>query len=150
MVVANLAVLKAGGACASVDPLHPQARLDSIISETRAKVILTQAECAQRFEGGTPHLVLLGSSLLEILPVDTTANGYTDIEVRPTDAAFVVFTSGSTGHPKGIAQEHTAYCTSMVECAPVLASRPNRRHLQYAAHTFDNSISDIFVTLTLS
>ena len=148
MVVANLAVLKAGGACASVDPLYPQARLDHIISETRAKVILTQAECAQRFQGGAPHLIILGSSLFPSLPEDTTTNGYTDIAVRPTDAAFVVFTSGSTGHPKGIVQEHMAYCTSIVECAPVFASRPNRRHLQYAAHTFDNSISDIFVTLT--
>lgn len=145
-VVAQLAVLKAGGACASVDPLHPQNRLNGILDDTEACVVITEPKYTALFKDRV-HTVALSPSLFDCLPGDQVAKQYTYDSVRPNHAAFVVFTSGSTGKPKGIVQEHGAYCTSMVESIPVFASKAGRRHLQFAAHTFDNSISDVFVTL---
>lgn len=147
VAVANLAVLKAGGACASVDPLHPQNRLDNIVADTRACVILTQQEHGDKFAPHDSKVVFVDSSRASNQRPEIRDDDELTTQVRPSDPAFLVFTSGSTGKPKGIVQEHGSYCTSILETASVFASRPERRHLQFAAHTFDNSISDIFVTL---
>lgn len=145
-VVAQLAVLKAGGASASIDPQHPQDRIDGILDDTEARLVLTEPKYHDLFRRSA-QVVLLSSEYVEQLPDDEAAKFYSCPSVLPRNAAFVVFTSGSTGKPKGIVQEHGAYSTSMAASASIFASRPGRRHLAFAAHTFDNSISDVFVTL---
>src|ERR1035438_854045 len=65
----------------------------------------------------------------------------------PTNSAFVVFTSGSTGNPKGIVLKHTSLCSSAREHDAFIGLSTHSRVLQFAVHTFDISIGDIFATL---
>ena len=142
-VVAMLAVLKAGGACVALNPQHPIDRLQGIIRDTSAKVILTSPAYREMFDG-VDYIIAVGASFLGKLPVSDTTVCST---VQPSNPSFVVFTSGSTGKPKGIILEHRALCTSAREHGAAMCIGPTSRVLQFAAYTFDVSIGEIFTTL---
>ncbi|KAH7055535.1 hypothetical protein B0J12DRAFT_422204 [Macrophomina phaseolina] len=143
-VVASLAVLKAGGACVSVDPAHPAARLTAIAEAARAPLALCTERLARRIRNIVPDVIALSSELVDSLGDASCSCA----SVRPHNAAFIVFTSGSTGKPKGIVQEHGAFCWATAQFQPLLGTAPGRRVLQFAAYTFDISIVDTFITLT--
>lgn len=67
-------------------------------------------------------------------------------DVRPSDPMFVLFTSGSTGQPKGIILEHSAICTHALVHGSTMRYH-GARVLQLATHTFDVAIMDLFTTL---
>ncbi len=68
-------------------------------------------------------------------------------DVKPSDLAFVNYTSGTTGRPKGILIEHQSIVTSLVTYTKDIAYAPETRVLQYASYTFDVSISEILCAL---
>ncbi|MGU3649895.1 amino acid adenylation domain-containing protein [Mycolicibacterium sp. A43C] len=86
-VVAMLAVLKAGGLIVPLDPAMPSQRVQEIISQTGAELVVDDA-------------LLAG--------VGDTAAETTAAAVRPGQGAYVVFTSGTTGKPKGVIGTHQA------------------------------------------
>ncbi len=148
-VVAQIAVLKAGGACVSIDYTTPKHRVKTILDSTQANVAITTPAQAQVFAGCIDRNVVLSQALLERLARDTSSPHLheREVQVSPNNAAFVVFTSGSTGVPKGIVTEHRAICTSAKYHGEAMHFTPASRVLQFAAYTFDVSISDTFVTL---
>lgn len=143
-IVAQLAILKAGGVVVSVNPKHPAQRIQGIIDVTAARVILT-SQPANCYVGLTPHVLTIDKNILNELP---QARGPACEIVRATNSAFIIFTSGSTGTPKGVILEHGAVVTSLLTHGP-LWSGPNTRMLQFGAYTFDVSITEIFATLIL-
>ncbi|WBB71831.1 amino acid adenylation domain-containing protein [Micromonospora sp. WMMD1128] len=97
LVVALLAVLRAGAAYVPLDPAYPAARVAFMTADSGARLVLTTAGLADRFTGPT---VLVDR-------LDPTGDA-TDpaTPVTPGDLAYVIYTSGSTGRPKGVAIEH--------------------------------------------
>jgi amino acid adenylation domain-containing protein len=67
--------------------------------------------------------------------------------VSPSSVAYVLFTSGSTGVPKGVVMEHRSACTSILAHGAECEFGPSTRALQFAAFTFDASIMEIWTTL---
>ncbi|OJD33837.1 nonribosomal peptide [Diplodia corticola] len=143
-VVVELATLKAGTACVSIDPAHPLSRLEQIMHDVDATVIITSRLNAHLFEAQRRRVIIVDQAFVDATP--RTAS-YSCSAVRPHNAAFVVFTSGSTGRPKGICQDHAAYSLNMLLQGRVLGTGPGRRVLQFAAHTFDAFLSDVFTAL---
>lgn len=147
MVVAMLAILKAGGVCVPLNPEHPEERVKKMIAATSATIILTLSE----YE---PRLIHLVKSVVAVDKDETglqsaTSNGEVRRTVTPENAAFVIFTSGSsTGTPKGVILQHRNVCTSAKAHGHSLSIGPSSRVFQYAAYTFDISIQDHFTTLT--
>ncbi|MFE2085320.1 non-ribosomal peptide synthase/polyketide synthase [Streptomyces scopuliridis] len=103
MVVALLAVLKAGGAYVPLDPAHPAERLSYVLSDSAARLVITQRSLADRLPAGPAPLLPLDErwDLIARLPDRTPETGTT-----PRDLAYVIYTSGSTGRPKGVMVEH--------------------------------------------
>jgi amino acid adenylation domain-containing protein len=101
-VVAGLwAILKAGGAYLPVDPLFPPARVEFMLSDSKARVILTERKLQTRFEGQRSALLPVDGDWLR----DSSAE--IDLRAaRPEDLAYLIYTSGSTGMPKGVMVEH--------------------------------------------
>ncbi|WP_156431557.1 amino acid adenylation domain-containing protein, partial [Mycobacterium sp. GA-1199] len=99
-IVAMLGVLKSGAAYLPIDPAHPWARIEFMISDAAPMAALTTAGLAER---------LAGSALVVIDVADPSIDGYPVTPLpEPTadDVAYTIYTSGTTGVPKGVAITH--------------------------------------------
>lgn len=145
-IVAMLAVLKAGGACVPLDPAHPDVALQLRAKDTGASVALVSPSMASRVSAMVETTVSVDVQLLQTLPITPDA---AFPQVTPHNSCFVIYTSGSTGRPKGVVLEHRGIATNAEYSGPKLGYGKDSRVLQFASYTFDNSIAEIFTTLSL-
>lgn len=103
MVVALIAVLKAGGAFIPLDPGDPRTRQAFIVDDARASVLLTLSELQPTLSDHGAKVVCLDSDWSEI---SRETVGNPSSQVGGEDVAYVIYTSGSTGQPKGVLALH--------------------------------------------
>ncbi|KAK0512500.1 hypothetical protein JMJ35_005628 [Cladonia borealis] len=154
-VVASLGILKAGGAFVPLNPRDPRARLIEILRNVNADVVVTMEAFVATFEGLVRHIEVISTDTMHQRPITEGSceyirpNGLSSSHIKtvsPKDPIFVLFTSGSTGKPKGMIHEHGAICTHATTHGEAMGYQ-GARVLQFAAHTFDVAIIDIFTTL---
>lgn len=145
-IVAQLAILKAGGAFVPVDDSHPVSRLKIIFDVAEVRLLLASPSRTSAFEGLVAKVLPVSSALLETLK-DLEVKGDPVTEVNSCNAAFVLYTSGSTGQPKAVVQSHGTICTLFQSHAEALHVDASSRVFQFAAYTFDVSTMDIYTTL---
>ncbi|KAL2826232.1 hypothetical protein BDW59DRAFT_161069 [Aspergillus cavernicola] len=143
-VVAQLAVLKAGGAFASLDPAHPEGRLQNLVADLSPKVILTSSACSGKLANIGAQTFVVSQSTIAQLPM---VPGALRSRVTPSNAAYAIFTSGTTGMPKATVLEHTALSTTSLQLAKHLGLDSTTRTLQFSSYSFDVSVLDIHGTL---
>ena len=143
-IIAILGILKAGGAYVSIDPSHPLNRKTALVRGAGATVLLTSENSRDVFESIVDHVVYVNNSAVSAL---SETNGLTLQRATPKNPVFIVYTSGSTGMPKGIVMEHGAFCTSARAHSAALHIGPDSRVLQFAAYTYDVSMGEILTTL---
>ncbi|MEU6788762.1 amino acid adenylation domain-containing protein [Nonomuraea angiospora] len=102
LVVAMLAVMRAGGAYVPIDPDHPRRRRVDMLADTGARVVLTAESLAPRFAGHT------GIDVIPLTLETPPAGGAARLRAHPSSLAYIVYTSGSTGTPKGVTVQHAA------------------------------------------
>src|SRR5207248_10432421 len=101
MLIGALGILKAGGAYVPLDPAFPGERLRFMIDDARLAIFVTQEEIAAPLDQSDAVLVKLDSDLIARESVENPLSNLT-----PNNLAYVTYTSGSTGQPKGVQIEH--------------------------------------------
>ncbi|WP_281558221.1 non-ribosomal peptide synthase/polyketide synthase [Thalassomonas sp. RHCl1] len=152
MVVAILAILKAGGAYVPLDPAYPEARLQHILTDTRVGYVLTASHLADvlafaKDEAGAELLCLDDSALAAKVSAQESCepqNNKTHRQINAGDSlAYVVYTSGSTGLPKGVMVEHHSV-TRLVTHSNFVPLDENSRFLQVAPIAFDAATLELW------
>ncbi|KAL8950438.1 MAG: hypothetical protein Q9222_003532 [Ikaeria aurantiellina] len=148
--VAMLGILRAGNKCrcpggafVPLDPSNPLERTKAVVKSINARFVLTSSCYRAIFEDLEATIVVVDDSLLRAESMSFMPG----IDVSPQSPAFVLFTSGSTGQPKGVVQEHASVCTISKAYGETLHVDHNSRVLQFASYAFDVSTVDIFNTL---
>jgi amino acid adenylation domain-containing protein len=141
-VTGMLAVWKAGGVCLPLDPGNPPRQRQAWIAKARPTVVVADAACASACEAG--------ESAVPVLRIDGAMAGDAaklPLSVTGDDANYIIFTSGTTGEPKGIVGSHKGLSHFIHWEVKEFGLGPEDRISQLAPPTFDVSLRDMFAPL---
>ncbi|KAL8649433.1 MAG: hypothetical protein Q9226_005578 [Calogaya cf. arnoldii] len=156
-IVACLGILKAGGAFVPIGIHEPDIRLLAILKSIGAHVMVTSRRLKAKFRAFVVNVLVIDANTMNVgshgateEPSIVCPNGLAassnPLQAQPADPVFVLFTSGSTGQPKGMIHNHESISTQWLLQGKLLGYH-GARVLQFAAHTFDVFIIDVFTAL---
>ncbi|KAL8789129.1 MAG: hypothetical protein Q9195_006995, partial [Heterodermia aff. obscurata] len=146
LYVAILGILKAGGAWCPIDPSFPSRRRHDLIARTGTKIVIVAEEEIAEDKMGFP----VGVTIVDITQLGkTTFSRFPTLKPNPSSLAYLVWTSGTTGDPKGVPISHGAAVASMKaiqKSIPTDVEGGIVRCLQFSQFTFDVFVQDLFYT----
>jgi amino acid adenylation domain-containing protein len=144
LMVGLLGILKAGGAYVPLDPTYPPARLAFMLADAQVSVLVTQQQWVARLPVHGLQVVCLDGEWehLASQPGNNPVSG-----VIPANLAYVMYTSGSTGQPKGVMVEHWALSNTMHWMQATFPLSEADRVLQKTPSSFDVSAWEFFAPL---
>ncbi len=143
LVVALLAVHKAGAAYVPLDPAYPRERLGYMIEDAGVRWVLTTDGLAGRLPASAETIRL--DALRDA--VDAQSAGAPRVPVDPQNLSHVIFTSGSTGRPKGVMIRHASTAVLMHWMRENVSDEDRASALGSTSINFDVSVAEIFGTL---
>ena len=146
--VGRQGILKAGGAFLAIDPKYPDDRISYILSDSKAKLLVTKKEIADKKE-------LLDNCGVKVLYIEDLLNNTNDanpnVDISPNNLAYCLYTSGSTGKPKGVMVEHRGIVNLATDSEKSVQVRvftiDCKVILALAALTFDVSVGEHMIGL---
>jgi amino acid adenylation domain-containing protein/non-ribosomal peptide synthase protein (TIGR01720 family) len=150
MIVGLLGIWKAGGVYVPFDPQHPCARLKRMLSISQIHFILTYRDIfektfANEFSAFDGTFLLLDEQQAEITKYPITNP---TVPKDRSHLAYILYTSGTTGQPKGVAQEHKTLMNLVHWQTRVCSQKIHRRISQFASISFDVSLQEITYALS--
>ncbi|KAJ4863535.1 AMP-binding enzyme domain-containing protein [Trichoderma breve] len=141
-VVAILSALKAGCICCPIDVSLPAARIEVIIQQSGATIfIAANKDCARVIQALQGSRIIVSDEFLASCKTPSSSPGTVS---KPKDVIYLVFTSGSTGIPKGVALHNRSILMVIDDEVNRMFSRPGRRHAQVYALGFDVVLVELF------
>jgi amino acid adenylation domain-containing protein len=143
MMVALLAVLKAGGACVPLDPNYPPERLAYMLEDAQVPVVVTDSRSITALPVVSSRVIDLTSDWGRV-----AQEGRENLRsaVTPENLAYVIYTSGSTGKPRGVLLTHAGLVNHNIAAIALYGLQPTDRVLQFSTISFDIAVEEIFPT----
>ncbi|QUS58939.1 non-ribosomal peptide synthetase [Pseudovibrio brasiliensis] len=148
LIVALLAIWKAGGAYLPIDPSLPEARKAFIIEDSAPDVILCSHASHHSFKSLMVHGTLHIFETLAHAAEGAAADVSTLEPVSGQDLAYVIYTSGSTGQPKGVQIEHQQIARLIDTCEPCFQFSSSDVWSFFHSYAFDFSVWEIWGALS--
>ncbi|MGA4607264.1 amino acid adenylation domain-containing protein [Pseudoalteromonas maricaloris] len=149
MVVGILGILKAGGAYVPLDPGYPDERLSCLFDDSKVEIVVTQPHLQSLLPAGGIHLLALDFSGPELQEQPTHAPIADEIGLEPTNLAYMIYTSGSSGQPKGVLVEHRQIADKVAVIAERYELTADDKMLLFASISFDASVTQLFAPLSV-
>jgi amino acid adenylation domain-containing protein len=141
MAVLALAVLKAGGAYVPLDPVYPPERLAFMLEDSQAPILMTRQAINQQLPRNGWKVVDIEEQASEIAKHSTAAP---ELAISGSQLAYVIFTSGSDGHPKGVQITHAALLNLVHWHLRAFDIVPADRASQVASVSFDAAVWELW------
>jgi amino acid adenylation domain-containing protein len=145
MIVGVLAALKAGCAYVPLDPTYPRERIEFMLQDSGAGVLLARRDLHDTLPEFSGRVVSFDG---ESESIDRRPSNDLEDATKASDIAYVMYTSGSTGKPKGVMIEHGALANFAASASQQYGISASDRVLQFASLSFDTSVEEIFCALT--
>jgi amino acid adenylation domain-containing protein len=150
LVVAALAIVRAGAAYVAIDPMYPAERVEWMLDDSGATAVVTDESTVARLGtfGDRPTVVVADGG---VLPDESRPAGDEPLPgpPLPTDLAYVVYTSGSTGRPKGVLVEHAGLANLVEWHRAAFGLDAGDRCTQISSPGFDAAVWEIWPSLSV-
>nr|WP_314464361.1 non-ribosomal peptide synthase/polyketide synthase [uncultured Clostridium sp.] len=143
MMAGILGILKSGGAYLPIDPEYPKERIEYMLDDSGAKILLTQSHLKNQFSFQGEIIDLDEKRIYE-----TTAENPKH-RTQLSDLAYVIYTSGSTGKPKGVMIEHGNLMNLIRGFSRKIELQPKESILALATFSFDMCIPELLIPLAI-
>ncbi len=144
LLIGLIAVLKSGGVYLPLDPDFPQDRTAFMLQDAGASVILTTRKASKMLPENKAQLVCIDDEWEKIQEFNGDA---VNVTLFPQNSAYIFYTSGTTGIPKGVLIPHEAIAQHSFGMKDIYQLTVDDRVLQFASTNFDASLEQIFPTL---
>ncbi|MGW0402500.1 amino acid adenylation domain-containing protein, partial [Streptomyces sp. NPDC003002] len=144
MVVGLLGIMKAGAAYLPLDPNYPAERLDFMLRDSGARIVVTRTELLPELPRTDAVLIDLVRDRALLAARPATAP---QVALHPADLAYVIYTSGSTGTPKGVLVPHSGIGNLASAEIDRLEVTEDSRVLQFASSSFDGAVMEVLMAL---
>jgi amino acid adenylation domain-containing protein len=143
MVIGVLGIMKSGAAYLPIDHKDPQQRVEFMLHDSASRIIVTETGLAHRFRGFNGPCLLIDERNEDVGTIDLQ----TSIPARPENLANIIYISGATGKPKGVAIEHRSVVQRLLSMSRRLGISDREVVLSVGPYTFDVTLPDWFWAL---
>ena len=147
LYAAQLGVLKAGAAYASIEPSFPDERVDTLLADSGAVAVLTDAAGCDRLRGRTDVDRIIDTRAASAQQPAPNAARTPAPWLTPSSLAYVIYTSGTTGIPKGVLIEHRSIANLVASDRDEFGIGPGDRVAQNSSAAYDSSVEEIWLAL---
>lgn len=145
MYIAMLAIMKAGATYLPFDPTVPAGRLEFILDDSKARILVTTSDFNERDASCSCIKVLLDKDKQQIENNLSANLPVSENSAKPSDIAYTIYTSGTTGVPKGVKIPHSSACNLVKAEGKAFRVSPSDRVFQGFSISFDASIEEIWL-----
>ncbi len=157
-LIAILAVLKTGAAYMPLDSSYPAERVEFMLNDAGAAMLLISNKLRQSINYGAPSFIIDDDALYEAPKINERAaqpcqktpkgNDFCEAKAGQANLAYVIYTSGSTGRPKGVMIEHRAAVNMICWSRDHYEIKAGENCAEFASFAFDASVVQIFSPLS--
>jgi non-ribosomal peptide synthetase-like protein len=148
--IAIIGVLKAGAAYVPMDPDHPTDRIQFILNDSGAKILISSGHHKEKYSTFAGHVVIVSGGLnnyATLVQLHSRQDENPDLVVNPRSPAYMIYTSGTTGIPKGVVIPHAAVANLVMAEREIFNLSSGDKVLQGFSLAFDASIEEIWLAL---
>ncbi|AZL16326.1 non-ribosomal peptide synthetase [Rickettsiales endosymbiont of Stachyamoeba lipophora] len=144
MIISILAVLKVGGAYIPLDPSYSTERLEFVINDTQAPIIITDEASIDKLPMTFARVICLEE---EIDYISKESVNEPSFKTKANDLAYIIYTSGTTGKPKGVMIEHNGLLNTTLAISDHRKINNDSRLLSTAPYVFDSFAGELYPAL---